>query len=163
MTNSMLDAVNFDAVKNKYIEQLTKQGIKISDTPKSNDAFFVSGDGYMYFIEFKNGKIDNGEVRTKIFDSLLILTDIIEAGISYTRQNLNYILVYNETKNHTKPKGEELQYSPSRTKFAEHLIEKKAKKKFIRFNLEKFEKLYFKNVFTVTSEKFESDFVKKWD
>jgi len=161
MTNSMLDVVNFDVVKDKYIQKL-----KMSEHPKSNDAFYVRDNGDMYFIEFKSGRMDNNKiygVRQKIYDSLLILTDIIDEGISYTRQNLNYILVYNETKNPLdETKKEEPQFSPSRTAIGKYFVEEKGQENFIRFGLKRFEKLYFKNVFTVTKEEFENDFVKKW-
>jgi len=160
MTDSMLPVVNFDMVKNEYIK-----GLKIPEAPKSNDAFYVNGNGDMYFIEFKSGRMDNNKiygVRQKIYDSLLILTDIINVGISYTRQNLNYILVYNELKNPLEEtEKQELQTSPSRTKIG-NWVAKKAKKELIRFRLERFKNLYFKNVCTYTEEEFEASFVKKW-
>lgn len=37
MTNSEREAVNFDNVKLKYVENLS-----LSDTPKSNDALFIN-------------------------------------------------------------------------------------------------------------------------
>lgn len=60
-----------------------------------------------FFIEFKNGKITDGvnyEINKKIYDSLFILFDLkymdsngsIVDTISYTRENMTYILVYNE-------------------------------------------------------------------
>lgn len=160
VTDLMLPVVNFDTVKKKYV-----QGLKLSEFPASNDAFYVSNDGEMYFIEFKAGKVEEKihQIRRKIFDSLLILTDIISAGVSSTRQNLSFILVYIEAKNPiTETEREKMQNSPSRTKIDEYFVEKKARGNFIRFGLKRFEKLYFKNVFTVTKEKFENDFVKNW-
>ena len=160
MTESLLDVVNFDVVKDKYIAALA-----VPEAPKSNDAFYASEAGEMYFIEFKSGVISREktfEIRLKIFDSLLILTDIAKVDISDTRQSLSYILVYNETKNpRIENEKEELQVSPSRTEIAKH-ISKKGQKEFIRFSLERFQTLYFKNVFTVTEEEFEDKFVKKW-
>jgi len=159
MTNSMLNVVNFDMAKDKYIK-----GLKISETAKSIDALYVSNDGDMYFIEFKNGKVNSDEkrrVKLKILSSLLILTDIVDASISYTRQNLSYILVYNETKNPRKTKNNDSQGSPSRTEIGEYFM-KKGKEKYIRFGFGRFKNLYFKDVFTVTEEKFENDFVKNW-
>jgi len=165
MTNSVLDVVNFDTVKKQYIEALSTQGLKISESPASNDAFYANN-GEMYFIEFKAGTMSKRktyEVRRKIFDSLLILTDIINVGVSCTRQNLSYILVYNEKKNPlTQAERDELQVSPSRTKIAKYFVGTKGQGNFIRFDLQRFEKLYFKNVFTVTQQEFEDDFVKNW-
>jgi len=138
MTNSMLPVVNFDMVKEKYV-----QGLKISEFPASNDALYVSNDGELYFIEFKAGAMAKKiyEVRRKIFDSLLILTDIINVGASYTRQHLNYILVYNEVKNQiTETEKEELQVSPSRVKIGE-ILGDKGQEGFVRFNLKRFKGL----------------------
>ena len=39
------------------------------------------------------------------------------------------------------------------------LIHNKANKKFVRFGLEQFEKLYFKEVFTYTESEFEERFL----
>lgn len=55
----------------------------------------------MIFIEFKNGIISqtvNYELRLKIYESLLILLDIINENISFSRKKISYILVYNEDK-----------------------------------------------------------------
>ena len=38
MTDSLLEVVNFDGVKNEYIKTL-----KLKETPKSNDALFFVG------------------------------------------------------------------------------------------------------------------------
>ena len=160
MTNSTLSVVNFDLVKDRYIETLS-----VPETPKSSDAFYVDNSEEMYLIEFKSGKMDTKkifDVRLKIFDSLLMLTDILNRGISHTRLNLSYVLVYNETKNpFTKDEKYGLQISQSRINIGKY-FSKKGKKKFVRFSLERFERLYFKDVFTVTEEEFENDFVKIW-
>jgi hypothetical protein len=113
----------------------------------------------MYFIEFKNGVISrkNGdadpkkisEIKLKIFDSLLILTDIISKAVSFTRKNLNYVLVYNEEKNSLKCIAK---YFIGKSGHGKHLI---------RFGLERFETLYFKNVFTYTEKEFETEFIFK--
>jgi hypothetical protein len=96
MTESTLSVVNFDNVKNEYVKKL-----KSSETPASNDALYMDNNGEYYFIEFKNGYIDKEEIfkiRLKIFDSLLIFTDIIGRGVSFTRSHMSYIMVYNEGK-----------------------------------------------------------------
>ena len=158
MTDSSLDVVNFDRVKELYIESLS-----LHEPPKSSDAYFIHKDK-MYLIEFKNGLMDNKkiyDVRRKIFDSLLILTDILQIGISYTRQNLSYILVYNETKNPVDKEEKELQISPSRVKIADYFLQK-GNRKFIRFNLAGFERIYVKDMFTVTVSEFEEQFLKVW-
>ena len=39
------------------------------------------------------------EIRTKISESLLIFNDIFDVNLTYDRESINYILVYNKTKN----------------------------------------------------------------
>ena len=160
MTDSSLNVVNFDRAKEIYIESL-----RLPEPPKSSDALFVNKD-MMYLIEFKNGRMDSKksfDVRRKMFDSLLILTDILQIGVSCTRQNLNYILVYNETMNPVRKEEEEkeMQLSPSRTDIASRLLNL-GLEKLIRFNLKSFERIYFKDVFTVTINEFNKHFLTIW-
>ena len=162
MTHSTLNVVGFDAVKSEYVKNLS-----VSETPKSVDALFLGDNGECVFIEFKNGYVDTKkefDVRLKIFDSLLIFTDIVSEGVSYTRKNVTFIFVYNEGRN-PLPDGvhAEMQVSSSREAIARYFIEGKAKKKYIRFNLERFEKLYFKDVFTLNQELFEERFVSMYE
>jgi len=161
MTESILNVVNFDAVKLEYVRDLS-----VFETPASNDALFFDNFDNCYFIEFKSGYIDRKktfEIRLKIFDSLLIFTDIVGSGVSFTRNKMSYILVYNEGKN-PLPEGMAcgMQVSLSRESIAKYIIERRAKKKYIRFNLERFEGLYFKDVYTYTEDDFESEFVSKY-
>lgn len=97
MTSSKRTAVNFDDVKKDYIENLS-----LSETPKSNDALFLSKDNKLIFVEFKNGFMDNSKkfaVRKKIYDSVIILMDILNTGVSELKDEMEYILVYNESVN----------------------------------------------------------------
>lgn len=97
MTDCTMQVVNFDQVKEKYIAPL-----KLSETPASNDALFEDGKGNIIFVEFKNGYIDKKtqfRLRKKIYDSMLIFTDIVSAGIHDMREVAEYILVYNEIVN----------------------------------------------------------------
>lgn len=159
LTDSMIPVVNFDEVKNEYVK-----GLKAKEAPSSNDALYANGED-LFFIEFKSGDIPRKvyEIRRKIFESLLIFTDIVNVGVSYTRANMSYILVYNEEKNPLSEKEQkEMQNSQSRVDIGTYFWEKKAKKHYIRFDLERFEKLYFKNVYTVTQTEFEKRFVENW-
>ena len=97
MTDSDRDAVNFDNVKEAYIENLG-----VHEVPKSNDALFLNNRDDLVFVEFKNGFMDNAKkyaVRKKIYDSIIILTDILDKGVSHLRDHMEYILVYNESVN----------------------------------------------------------------
>lgn len=99
MTESTVSVINFDKVKKAYIRKLQP---KPEFMPSSSDALHIGDNGKISFIEFKNGKI-NGEQRygiyQKIYDSLLIFNDITGESVSSCREDADFILVYNESKN----------------------------------------------------------------
>lgn len=155
MTESSLCAVNFDDVKNEYV-----QNLHLSEIPKSNDALFVCGDTLL-FAEFKNGYIDRAkqfEIRKKIYDSLFIFTDITSLRISDLRKMMEYILVYNETANagnkELSPKNE-VQPSVSFNQIAQTL-RGYAQKEYVCFGLLRYQNYCFKAVHTYTQAEFEA-------
>lgn len=151
MTQSQIEVVNFDNVKSEYIRNL-----KLTKTPLSSDALFIKSKNEIYFVEFKNGKISKKviyNVYNKIYDSLLIYMDIIEKNISFCRENVNFILVYNESKNPKEPQDS------AKASIGKHFANK-AKKKYVRFDLQQFERLYFHEVNTYTEEEFEHQFLE---
>lgn len=173
MVESDLEVIDFDEVKNCYIREL---GVKVGETPKSNDALFELN-GELYFVEFKDGNMQKAihDVRRKIYDSLLIFCDIIKENISFTRQHMNYILVYNQEKiqksddeKQNEDKGgvkqldkSELNATPSHENFIENMMEL-ADIDLDIFGLEKqFKNLYFKKVFTYNKERFIEKFVNQ--
>lgn len=160
MTESEIKVINFDGVKKNYLLSL---GFN-KDLVKSNDALILEFDKTDTFIEFKNGnmKKEKTNVKLKVLDSLLIFTDIINKTVAYTRANMNYILVYNEEKNPENTiSSNSVQESSSRNYIAKILLEEKAKKKYIRFGIERFESVYFKDIFTYTEKEFEDNFVRQ--
>lgn len=159
MTDSQIQVINFDKVKDGYIKNLA-----LSNTPCSNDALYFGKDNKIFFVEFKNGVLDerprrNFNICKKIYDSLLIFNDIVNKNISFCRENLYFILVYNENKN--KREACKTEQEESSKAIISKKIHKKAKKKFIRFGLDRFEKLYFKEVFTYTESEFENAFLSQ--
>ena len=157
MTNSEIQVINFDKVKNWYIKDMF-----LSSTPCSNDALYIGKDNKIFFVEFKNGALEKNKkmifnVYNKIYDSLLIFNDIVHQNISFCRENLYFILVYNESKNCSEERETKQEDSPKA--MISKRIHNKAKKKFVRFGLEKFEKIYFKEVFTYTESEFENLFL----
>lgn len=156
MTESEMPAVDFDLVKEKYIE-----GLGLSDVPKSNDALLDIGKGKLAFIEFKNGYIGTKkqfDIRKKIYDSTLIFTDIVSVGISEMRQCVEYILVYNENANLNNPdaqeKKREIQDSRSFNMFARKMGGL-AGEEYVCFGLKMFEKYCFEKVHTYTERELE--------
>ena len=178
MVDSTLEVCSFDEVKEWYVK--TKVPFS-KPNPKSNDALFLTKTE-CFFIEFKNGKIDNTvnfEINKKIYDSLLILFDLDYTdsngqkinSISYTRENMNYILVYNkekylesrrtmQTEAGFKRQQTEVTASPHRDKLYS-TMRKLANEEFIKFGLDQFKNYLFKNVYTYTVEEFEKEFIQK--
>ncbi len=180
MTESEMPVVDFDKVKKAYVRELR---VKPKSMPCSSDALHIGKDGNISFIEFKNGKINYMQrynIHQKIYDSLLIFGDMTGKGLSFCREHADFILVYNEMKNREEEKEEEekgetgegeagkgkskggeqrqIQESDSRVAIGKY-FSRKGKKNFVRFDLEKFENFYFKNVFTFTEKEFEDEFV----
>lgn len=162
MTQSQLKAADFDKVKSAYI-----RGMRLTDTPCSADALYCGKDNKVYLIEFKNGVMDKWtvyNVQEKIYTSLLIYTDIADTRISKCRENLNFILVYNESKNSDKVESERIksQGDTSKRKIGKYFTEK-GNSNFIAFGLEKFKNIYFENVYTYTEKEFEDKFVNVYE
>ena len=146
MTNSKLSVVNFDAVAREYAR---KHNLKF--LPTSNDAVFIDRDNII-FIEFKNGIISKEErvkIKEKIYDSVLMLLDILDEKIIYGRNNIKYILVYNNEKNSRVAIGKS--------------IAKMAGNHFVELGLDKFKGFCLKDVYTYTKEEFEQEFVNVYD
>lgn len=91
------NAIYFDGVKNEYNSHLN-----LKQCPKSIDAV-LELDNYknIIFVEFKNGNIDSNElyeICKKIYDTLLIFSDITKKTIDFMRENIEFILVCNGAK-----------------------------------------------------------------
>lgn len=156
MSESTIQAVNFDKVKEEYVKSL-----KLSEVPKSNDALMVDKNNKLIFIEFKNGYMDKAKqfaVRKKIYDSVLIFADIVSTRISDMRTYIEYILVYNGDVNDNNPdiieKKTHIQPSASFNSFAKG-VSSLAKEEYVLFGVKLFENYCFKKVHTYTEKEFE--------
>lgn len=157
MTDSSKSVINFDKVKEEYVKTL-----KLNEVPKSNDALMEDGKGKLIFVEFKNGYMDKTKqfaVRKKIYDSILIFTDIVSVGISSMRICMEYILVYNENVNEKNPdvikeKKKYVQPSASFDSFAKG-VSGLAGEEYVCFGVKLFEDYCFKKVHTYTEKEFE--------
>lgn len=125
-----------DDVKREYIRTLN-----VSEEPKSNDALFLTNNHELVFVEFKNGFMDAPKkyaVRKKIYDSIVILTDILNVGIGSLRDEMQYVLVYNEAvnteENDVKKKKSYVQSSTAFDSFAKN-VSRLAKKEYICFGI----------------------------
>lgn len=159
MVNSTQEAVNFDLVKRKYTNRLGHS----EEDAASVDALTQLKDGALSFIEFKNGKVSSREIKHKIRDSLLIFFDIVKRNADFSRNYMDFVLVYNSQKNPppNQLKKGKLQEAPSRITIGNYFLNK-ADKELILFDLERYQGLYFRRVHTYTAEKFQeklADFV----
>lgn len=158
MTGCQKKVIDFDKVKDMYISK-----IGVSEIPKSNDALFLEKSGQIVFVEFKNGFIKRSkqfDIRKKIYDSLLIFSDITSLGIGYLRKNAKYILVYNEERNKDNPdipnelKENMAQRSESYDRIVKY-VRKLGKEEYVLFGLNMFKDYCFKSVHTYSRKEFE--------
>ena len=152
MTESEIKAVDFDRVKRLYTNSLGRS----EETASSVDGISHTQDTIV-FIEFKNGNVETAKVKTKVRDSLLIFCDITGTTVAFTRDTAEFILVYNEDRH--PPSPEDIQPSPSRDLIVKG-IARLAKQENIRFTLDIFKNLYFKDVHTYTKKEFD-EYVSK--
>lgn len=157
--------IDFDKVKEYYFKKHNTKHQLIHESNNyenkyyymreysSNDAVKVFND-MDYFIEFKNqNKPKINKIYSKIKDSLLIYMDIFDENLSYTRENLGYILVYNPNKDKNDKSGLDQyeEYDKLQNKF-KSLAKEKVDKFGLKYNLEDF---YFKDVIVLSKNEFE--------
>ena len=144
MTDSKIEVTDFDMVKRHYANKLYCS----EECAASVDALLSVGDT-VAFIEFKNGKVNNRNVKDKLRDSLLIFLDVTGKTISYTRENAELIVVYNPDKNgsRTKQDDREMSGGKSRIDIGKHFM-KKAKEELVLFDIGKYAPIYYKKVHT---------------
>lgn len=151
MTSSEMEVINFDLVKRKYANTLDLS----EESATSVDAILPFRDRII-FLEFKNGIVNNRNIKDKARDSLLIFLGIIKKSIEYSRRYIDFVVVYNAEKNpvSSQEKNRRLQETPSRVSIATCLMNK-AGEEFIRFDLERYKTLYYRNIHTYTKENFD--------
>ena len=102
LTNLSYLVYDFDKIKEQYVKEISQALTTCTISFRSNDALYIKNNT-LIFIEFKNGNIASHlkkeEVRSKISESLLILTDILDAQLHEIRKDCYYILVYNRQNN----------------------------------------------------------------
>lgn len=158
MTNSLLEVVDFDKIKNDYLKEC-----KLAEKPESNDALLEDDKGNYVFVEFKNGFIGKKivfELQKKIYDSVFMFSGVTSLGIPVLRESLNYILVYNDKANcgnEDKVLQEKCKYivssSPSFDRIGKTTA-KWANKEYVCFGLSFFKGFCFKEVHTYTQGEF---------
>lgn len=160
MTESDLPVINFDQVMADYARRFHV------DTPASNDALLQVGDT-CYFLEFKDGNMRSEihGVKRKIFESLLVLGDMLGKTISFSRAHMVYVLVYNQEKSerfiHPQMGKDEYRPSPSHLKIMD-CMGNLAKTPPDVFGLRRqFKGIYFNEVYSCSKEDFNDSFIAK--
>ncbi|MCI8993896.1 MAG: hypothetical protein HFG80_14530 [Eubacterium sp.] len=149
MCESLIKVVNFDKIPNEYSRGKGWDGV-----PKSNDALYLDVQGKWYFIEFKNGTIQKGDLYRKLYDSLIMLLEWrIIPDLDFVRKNIHYILVYNGS-NYGK-----IQQSQARDKNYGYVWERAEQEERL-FDIDKFENYLFHETHTYTKSLFEKNFVQ---
>lgn len=152
MTFCELEVVDFDQVKRLYANSFDLS----EDVATSVDAVAPLKKDTV-FIEFKNGKVNNREIKDKARDSLLIYLGIIDKSINYSRENIDFVVVYNFEKNPppNQFKKGQLQETPSRVTIG-NIVASKANEEMILFDLKRYESLYYRKIHTYSKEQFEA-------
>ena len=130
MTSSETEVVNFDLVKRRYVN-----GFGLSEDAITSVDAIVPLEDRILFVEFKNGQVNNRNIKDKARDSLLVFLEIIGENIAFSRNNIDFIVVYNLEKNplpRQVQKGQ-LQETPSRVSIADQFMGED-RKEFIRFD-----------------------------
>lgn len=115
----------------------------------SADSFVRKKTGEPVLIEFKNGKLRGKEsaihnVRDKMINSILILEAILKTDWQKLAKSMEFILVYNVDKNPFDP----------RESIHEHMFNKESGTQGVRFDLQRYCPVYYRQVRTITEEEF---------
>ena len=177
LTKILDNAIDFDYLMREYCRIIKEPGP--SSPPTSCDALIEKKDGRYILIEFKNGKIQSikKDVKRKMSDSLLCLLDILNKDVSFARDNFEFILVYNESRNRkerlertdglgkirnrTKKrlKKNEIQHSDFFNVFS-NSVAARAKVELILPGFELYSGLWWRKVHTYNNRKFEYEYHK---
>ena len=150
MVESNAPIINFDHVKTGYLNALGKTEECAASVDALGESLASDNKDYFYFIEFKNGEIDAENIRNKVAESLLMFNDITHKEIKETRENAEFILVYNPQKK---------QYRPQEQR-AIHLSRiGKAPCPF--YGLGKYQGTYFKRAYMMSAELFAKEMIRQ--
>ena len=151
--------VNFDKYIEKYVEGTNSiNGCK----PKSCDALLQLAENRYVLVEFKNGRVDKDDVRSKMSASCLCLLDTLDKKVDYARKNIDFILVYNKEKNSCSTPTRKLQKNEVQTSTSFELLRgsvmHSAELPVLMPGFECFEMLWFRKVRTYSAEIFEYEY-----
>lgn len=147
--------IDFDDVKTAFCKKFHKS-YKVF---KSADALLYSEvKNKLIFVEFKNGKVK--EVKTKLKDSLLVFSNIVDVDLKFCRKYLEYIVVYNYEKNKQYVEQEKEEQNKSQSLSREYIegfvkpLFRLAKDEIILWDLKLMKDICVSEVHTYTVDEF---------
>lgn len=144
MVNSALPVICLDD-----LSRLHARRFRLGGPLSSNDAFYISKGRDYFFIEFKNGSIEDDSLHKKMKGSISICNDFGIMPASFIPENVNYILVYKKQK---YEEGQEHIYEGFRARAGEYPFQK--------YNIGTFVGLFCKSAISYTVEQFTDMFVR---
>ena len=147
--------IDFDDVKTAFCKKFHKS----NEVFKSADALLYSEvKNKLIFVEFKNGKVK--DVKTKLKDSLLVFSNIVDVDLKFCRKYLEYIVVYNYEKNKQYVEQEKEEQNKSQSLNGEYMegfvkpLFRLAKDEIILWDLELMQDICVSAVHTYTVDEF---------
>lgn len=147
--------IDFDDVKTAFCKKFHKS-YKVF---KSADALLYSEvKNKLIFVEFKNGKVKG--VKTKLKDSLLVFSNIVDVDLKFCRKYLEYIVVYNYEKNKQYVEQEKEEQNKSQSLSREYIegfvkpLFRLAKDEIILWDLKLMKDICVSEVHTYTVDEF---------
>ncbi len=137
--------IDFDEVKKNYL----KNRKMLEGDSMSVDALYMLPTGLLCMVEFKNGDFKSSEIIEKALSSVLIFNDITGENITFTRDNMIFVLVYNSDIKH-----------PNSRQIAASYKSNLAMKKYSLFGLEHLNGFCFKDVKEVEKSEFDSKYAQ---
>ena len=165
-SDSMIDyqdsVINFDTVKTNYCKSYASS----DKASQSVDVLILNKQDKIVFIEFKNGKINDrnkrSRLKSKLRDSILIFNDINRLDLDFSRNNVEYILVYNQAENRSSVSEQQSQQirqngieTTDSLRNIQQSFARKAGEEFVYFGLEVLKKVFVLDVHTYTKTEFD--------
>lgn len=156
LVDSDLQVINFDKFSKVYSKKF-----HLPVQPKSVDSIYIDENDKWYFVEFKNGEAKERDLYRKIYDSIIMLNQMELLEWNNCRENMSYILVYNEVEMEKRIGENGYNNSKSLDKIKRH-IRNKANTERKLFKLHKLEGYLLENVRTLNVDEFNEEYLKKW-
>lgn len=151
-----IEVIRIDDVTDDYTSKC-----RISSVDSVDALHYCDSEGNA-LVEFKNGKLDNKdiyEIMQKVYNSLLIISDITKLTIGDFRKELDFVLVYNKEKNPSFFNEIPAPSNSNALRTMTKTMSKKAKKEFNIEGLYAFESFCVRTVKIMSVEQFKGEYL----